>query len=163
MPATCIITKMGAMRKRAAAMGIIPSPIPASNTSRSTSSGNGKKSEKNTSKKRNEANADDDEEIDHTQRATPPETSDEKTPTTGATKIISGRVNKPRATPRKNAKKDYRKIEDPFAELEEAKDENGENIFGERENAASEDVVMTGEEYESTAEDADVKVEEDDF
>ena len=148
-------------------MGIIPSPTPTTTTSRTTAAGDGKKGKKGNSNDGNGATVDDQEptikkEEGLTQHVTPPETSDEKaaTATPIKNKTISGRVKKPRASPRKPAKKDYKKIEDPFLDMEDAKDENGVNVFGGNQDAVSEDSVVTGGEYETMTQDADVKVED---
>lgn len=107
------------------------------------------------------------EEDDSEQAITPPETSDETTAmttttsTTPKTKVISGRIKKPRASPRMTEKKNYKKIEDPFVEMEDAKDENGENVFGRGEESGSEDTVLTDGEFETTAEHEGIKVEEE--
>ena len=63
----------------------------------------------------------DDEEISAS--LTPP-----KTPIRNNDKTLSGRVTKSRISPRKNAKKDYKKIEDPFVDID-ATGEDGDVVF----------------------------------
>lgn len=63
------------------------------------------------------------------------ETDDEKIPATPIPsvkrqKTVNGRVSK-RISPRKGKKTDYKKLDDPFATMDNAKDENGNNVFGE--------------------------------
>lgn len=67
---------------------------------------------------------------DSEQEATPPDT-DENEPTTPIKrqKTIGGRITKARVSPRKALKKNYKKIEDPFADLN-ATDGDGEKVFG---------------------------------
>ena len=62
-----------------------------------------------------------------------PETNDNAvltTPNSNLLKTMDGRVTKSRASPRKTIKKDYKKIEDPFADLQDATDGEGEKVFG---------------------------------
>ena len=66
---------------------------------------------------------------DSGQAVTPPQT-----PKPNANKVISGRVTKSRVSPRKNGAKNYKKLVDPFMEMDEAKDEEGANIFGKPES-----------------------------
>lgn len=75
----------------------------------------------------------DDKSSDGEQNVTPP-----KTPKSNGNKIISGRVTK-RISPRKNPTKDYKKLVDPFMEMDEAKDEEGGNIFGKPDKSEDED------------------------
>ena len=89
-------------------------------------------------KPRNDDSMDNDEDIE--QIATPP-----KTPM-AESKISSGRVTKPRVSPRKRAKKDYLKLNNPFVQMEDLKDENGEDIF-DHEDVASEDSCPTDVEF----------------
>ena len=91
------------------------------------------------------------------------ETDNEKTPTTPnlsqRQKVISGRVTK-RSSPRNNAKKDYKSIGDPFATMENAKDENGNNVFGPPSGTESEDTYATDGSFKANDNDAVVKIEE---
>lgn len=85
--------------------------------------------------------------IDSEQEATPPETDDNAptTPNNKRQKTIGGRVVK-RASPRKTAKKDYKKIEDPFTELNDATDGDGEKVFG-TDKSDSEDSQASDREF----------------
>ncbi|CAF9927667.1 MAG: hypothetical protein HETSPECPRED_006642 [Heterodermia speciosa] len=74
------------------------------------------------------------------QAATPP-----KTPNANADKVISGRVAK-RISPRKVSIKNYKKLENPFAEMELA-NEDGESIFGKPERSEEEDSNPSDEDY----------------
>lgn len=53
-------------------------------------------------------------------------------------KVLSGRVIKPRASPRKKQTQDYKKMTDPFMEMD-VKDEEGANIFGKPDKSEHED------------------------
>lgn len=75
------------------------------------------------------------------QAVTPP-----KTPHPMVDKIISGRVTK-RVSPRKTSIKDYKKIEDPFMELEAVKGDDGENVFGKPDLSEEDDSDPSDEEY----------------
>ena len=163
---------MKALRKKAAAMGIIPSPTPVTNSAQTVIRTQVKKTEVikfHGSKKSITDNSKQTikEEDGSEQAITPPETSDDAlaptpaTPTTKKTKVINGRVKKPRASPRKTVKKDYKKMEDPFVEMEDVKDENGENVFSGPEESGSEDTVLTDGEFETAAEEEVIKVEEE--
>lgn len=161
---------MGALRKKAAAMGIIPSPTPVTNSARTVVASKGKKTEVIKFHDRRNSITDDSkatikEEDGAEQAITPPDASDDPLAPTPATptknKVISGRVKKPRASPRKTVPKNYKKIVDPFVEMEDAKDENGQNVFGEPEQSESEDTVLTDGEFETAAEDGGIKAEED--
>lgn len=90
----------------------------------------------------------DDEEINAS--LTPP-----KTPVWNNNKTLSGRVSKSRISPRKKAKKDYKKMEDPFVDLKDVTDENGEAMF-QREKSESEDSYPTDVEF---GQERSVKVE----
>ena len=86
------------------------------------------------------------------------ETDNDQTPTTPAhttkrDKTISGRIVK-RSSPRMGKKTNYKTLEDPFLNMDNAKDENGENIFGEPSATESEDTYATDGSYKA------VKVEE---
>ncbi len=99
---------------------------------------------------------------DSEQEATPPQTDDNAAPATSANKrqkTIGGRVTKTRASPRKTLKKDYKKIEDPFAELNDATDGDGEKVFG-TDKSDSEDSQASDEEFGKDHADAVVKTEE---
>ena len=83
------------------------------------------------------------ESSDGGQAATPP-----KTPNAHANtdKVISGRVVK-RISPRKATTTNYKKLEDPFAGMESANENEGEGIFGGPERSEEEDSNPTDEEY----------------
>jgi len=101
---------------------------------------------------------------DSEQEATPPETDDNapSTPSNKRQKTIGGRVTK-RLSPRKAVKKDYKKIEDPFMEMNDATDGDGEKVFG-TEKSDSEDSQASdgefGKEKDDAVVDAVVKTEE---
>ena len=81
------------------------------------------------------------ESSDGGQAATPP-----KTPNANVDKVISGRVAK-RISPRKVSIKNYKKLEDPFAEMELVNEDGGEGIFGEPERSEEEDSNPSDEDY----------------
>ena len=88
------------------------------------------------------------------------ETDDEKSPTTPATsakrqKTMGGRASK-RVSPRNSKKTDYKKLDDPFVTMNDAQDENGNNVFGEPSGTESEDTYAT----DGSFKDAVVKMEE---
>ena len=56
----------------------------------------------------------------------------------GINKVLAGRVTKPRASPRKKQTQDYKKMTDPFMDMD-AKDEEGANIFGKPDKSEDED------------------------
>lgn len=92
------------------------------------------------------------------------ETDDEKIPATPIPsvkrqKTVNGRVSK-RISPRKGKKTDYKKLDDPFATMDNAKDENGNNVFGEPSGTESEDTYATDGSFKETGKDAAVKLEE---
>lgn len=92
------------------------------------------------------------------------ETDDEKTPTTPAhsakrQKTMHGRVNK-RVSPRKGKKTDYKKLDDPFVTMDNAKDEDGNNVFGEPVGTESEDTYATDGSFKVAGNNAEVKMEE---
>lgn len=75
------------------------------------------------------------------------EIDDEKTSITPAPsakrqKTLGGRVSK-RVSPRKDKKVDYKKLGDPFITMENAEDEDGNNVFGEPSGTESEDTYAT--------------------
>ena len=92
----------------------------------------------------------DKESDDDDQNVTPP-----KTPKID--KVISGRITK-RISPRKNQVKDYKKLVDPFMEMEGAKDEEGGNIFGNPDKSDGEDSDPSDTEFGAKK---GVKTEED--
>jgi len=99
---------------------------------------------------------------DSEQEATPPETDDNAAPTNPSKKrqkTVGGRVTKTRASPRKALKKDYKKIEDPFTELNDATDGDGEKVFG-TDKSDSEDSQASDEEFGKNPANAVVKTEE---
>ena len=90
---------------------------------------------------------------------------DEKKPNTPARpakrqKTIGGRVIK-RISPRQgNGKKtDYKNLDDPFVTMDSAKDEDGNNVFGESSGTESEDTYATDGSFKDPEEVA-VKMEE---
>ena len=108
----------------------------------------------------------DDEDLnisDNIKPATPPETPDNKagvfgttsgsrqmTPTPSAKmhKVSTGRISKSRCSPRKNIKKDYKALEDPYLGMEAVEDGDGEKIFKE-EADESEDMAAADEHFEA--------------
>lgn len=92
------------------------------------------------------------------------ETDDEKSPTTPAPsakrqKTVGGRASK-RVSPRKSKKTDYKKLDDPFVTMNDAQDENGNNVFGEPSGTESEDIYATDGSFKEAGKDAVVKMEE---
>ena len=75
----------------------------------------------------------------------------------GNNKVLAGRVTKPRASPRKKQAEDYKKMTDPFMEMD-AKDEEGANIFGKPDKSEEEDSDPSDAEFGPKKE---VKAEED--
>ena len=89
----------------------------------------------------------------------------DKKPTTPARsakrqKTIGGRVTK-RVSPRqgKGKKTDYKNLDDPFVTMDSAKDEDGNNVFGEPSGTESEDIYATDGSFKDPGEVA-VKMEE---
>ena len=92
------------------------------------------------------------------------ETDHEKATTTPARsakrqKTIGGRVTK-RVSPRKSNKTDYKKLDDPFATMENVKDENGNNVFGEPTGTESEDTYATDGSFKEGGKEAAIKMED---
>ena len=92
------------------------------------------------------------------------ETDNENIPATPAhsakrQKTISGRVTK-RISPRKGKTTDYKNLEDPFATMEGAKDEDGNNVFGEPSGTESEDTYATDGSFKETGDVVGIKIEE---
>ena len=119
VPGSCIQTRMKALRKKAASLGITPKESPVTGTKRALVSAPNTPSKK--AKKTNAKNKEVDEGLDLD--VTPPTTSEINTPKSSATKP------KARGSPRKNLKKDYKAVSDPFVSMN-ATDSNGEDVFG---------------------------------
>ncbi len=94
------------------------------------------------------------EEGDLAQGATPPGSSDEKVAgITANNKVITGKVKKPRA-PRKNVKKNVKKLADIIAENDDFKDENVKDVSGAPDEAGNEDSAHTAVEEEDVKHEA---------
>lgn len=92
------------------------------------------------------------------------ETDDENLPTTPSPsakrqKTMGGRVSK-RISPRKVNQADYKQLDDPFATMDNAKDEDGNNVFGEPSGTESEDTYATDGSFKEAEQGTAVKVEE---
>lgn len=92
------------------------------------------------------------------------ETDNETAPTTPMhstqhDKIISGRIIK-RASPRKGKKTNYKTLVDPFFAMDAAKDENGNNVFGEPSATESEDTYATDGSFKEAGSVAAIKTED---
>lgn len=74
-------------------------------------------------------------------------------------KTIGGRVTK-RVSPRKGKKTDYKTLDDPFVKMESAKDENGNNVFGEPSGTESEDTYATDGSFKGVEMDGAGEMEE---
>ena len=99
------------------------------------------------------------------QGLSPPDTDDGKHIKTFNTsnkheKTISGRVTKPRISPRKGSKKDYKKLGDPFVELKGTTNTDGEQVF-DTEKSDSEDSFESDGDYMKGAKAATIKMEEE--
>ena len=93
------------------------------------------------------------------------ETDEEKDPTNPAPsakrqRTLGGRVTK-RVSPRKGKKTDYKKLDDPFVTMDNAEDENGNNIFGEPVGTESEDTYATDGSFKEAKMGAEKEEEED--
>ena len=128
---------MSALRKKAAAMGIIPSPTPTTTTGRTTTAGKGKGKKTEGDTPMTGVDDQDTKEDDGlAQGETPPETSDEKVKTTPVKdKVIGGKVKKPRAPRKTPVKKAAKKISDPFVEEDDAKDDKGGILSANEDNS----------------------------
>ena len=71
---------------------------------------------------------------------------DGKAVATKTQSVLNGRITKPRVSPRKTPKLDYKKLERPD-DLDGIEDAEGQTVF-DRSRSASEDTVVTGGEYE---------------
>ena len=164
MPSSCIVTKMSALRKKAGATGIVPSPSPNAKTGRAGAS-KGKKTSPAKSNDGDESMPDNNENsttvteedgFAHGTTTPPPETPVGKaaltTPTTPASgtksKTATGRVTKPRA-PRKKATP--KKVVDSFVEKANLKDEEGEDGVGHEGKDGGEPGIEVGHEELMTA------------
>ncbi len=103
--------------------------------------------------------------VDSVEEESAAETEHEKTSPTPARstkrqKVIGGRVTK-RISPRKSTKTNYKELEDPFVNMNNIKDENGENVFGEPSGTESEDTYVTDGSFKETGDEAVVKMEEE--
>ena len=92
------------------------------------------------------------------------ETDNGKTPITPAhsakrQKTIGGRVTK-RVSPRMGKKTDYKSLDDPFVTMDNAKDENGNNVFGEPSGTESEDTYATDGSFKEDGKGDTIKMEE---
>ena len=74
-------------------------------------------------------------------------------------KILVGRITK-RASPRKGKKTNYKALEDPFFAMDNAKDENGNNVFGEPSATESEDTYATDGSFKDIGTVAAIKTED---
>lgn len=88
------------------------------------------------------------------------ETDDGEAPVTPAPsakrqKTMNGAVSK-RVSPRKGTKTDYKKLDDPFVTMNNATDEDGNNVFGEPSGIESEDTYAIDGSFKEAA----VKMEE---
>ena len=104
--------------------------------------------------------------------ATPPRTpakrcsaadSGDVSPTTADT-LCSGfdaATTSKRSSPRGSRTVDYSKFNDPFASMEGATDEEGENVFGEYECASSEDSADSDEVFVSGKGDGEIEVDDE--
>ena len=99
-------------------------------------------------------NSDEEESADDNKKTTTPARSAKRQ------KTIGGRVTK-RVSPRQRMgkKTDYKNLDDPFLTLDSAKDEDGNNVFGEPSGTESEDTYATDGSFKDPGEVA-VKVEE---
>ena len=114
--------------------------------------------------------SDDDEDLelkdesDAEQEATPPATDSANETTTTANgnkrqKTISGRITKNRVSPRKNVKKDYKALDNPFEAFHSATDGDGEKVFS-TDKSESEDSATSDQDYMKGAQAATMKMEE---
>lgn len=101
--------------------------------------GRGKKATTNES----EDESMDDDALNVSQSMTPPKTP---TGTTANNKTLSGRVTKARIPPRKKVKTDYKKMEDPFEDMKDATDQDGE-AMSHAEKSEGEDSSLTDVEF----------------
>ena len=74
-------------------------------------------------------------------------------------KTIGGRIIK-RTSPRKGKKTNYKTLVDPFFAMDEAKDANGNNVFGEQSATESEDTYATDGSFKEIGTVAAVKTED---
>lgn len=72
---------------------------------------------------------------------------------------MGGRVSK-RVSPRKVSRTNYKQLKDPFANMDNAKDEDGSNVFGEPSGTESEDSYATDDSFKEARKDAAIKVED---
>ena len=92
-------------------------------------------------------------ETDHETPATTPMHSEKRD------KTITGRVTK-RASPRKGKNTNYKTLVDPFFVMDEAKDADGNNVFGEPSATESEDTYATDGSFKDIETVAAVKTED---
>lgn len=102
--------------------------------------------------------------MDSEEEGSAAETDNEKTPITPAhsakrQKTISGRITK-RVSPREGKKTDYKNLVDPFVTMDNAKDEDGNNIFGAPSGTESEDTHATDGSFKEGGKVAAIKMEE---
>lgn len=100
------------------------------------------------------------------QEATPPDTDTcenaPKTPGAAAKRqrTIGGRITKPRLSPRKSAKKDYKALDDPFVDMNGTVDGDGNKVF-DTDKSDSEDTFASDAEFTNGGtQDANIKMEE---
>lgn len=74
-------------------------------------------------------------------------------------KTISGRITK-RVSPRQGKKTNYKNLDDPFVTMDNAKDEDGNNVFGEPSGTESEDTYVTDGSFKDDGKAAAIKTEE---
>lgn len=74
-------------------------------------------------------------------------------------KTIGGRVIK-RVSPRKSKKTDYKTLDDPFVHMDDAKDDDGNNVFGGPSGTDTEDTYATDGSFRPLEQDVAIKVEE---
>ncbi len=106
------------------------------------------------------------DDTDAEQEATPPDTDACETGPKihGASakrqKTIGGRITKPRLSPRKSGKKDYKALEDPFVDMKSTVDGDGNRVF-DTDKSDSEDTYADDAEFTNGGtEEGNVKMEE---
>lgn len=106
------------------------------------------------------------DDTDAEQEATPPDTDccDAAPKTLNASsklqKTIGGRVTKPRVSPRKSTKKDYKALEDPFVAMNGTIDGDGENVFDTDKSDSEDTYASDAESTNGRVQEANIKMEE---
>lgn len=176
IPASAISYRLGVVRKEGAALGLTPGSgsfsasaringIAKRDTPAAKNNLSKRKKRERGGRLSDDASNEPDIAMDNdSEEDSAVDTDDEKAPATSAPsvkrqKTIGGRVTK-RVSPRKGKSTEYKKLDDPFITMDSAKDEDGNNVFGEPSSTESEDTYATDGSFKDIGKNATVSMED---